>query len=196
MRRNPGLRQQKPIETTVCAIAENPSAFNNKLVRIRGHVSGNFEYSMLGGDGCSASIWFAYGADDSPPGLVAHVPGGASLGAEDFKGKRILPVPVKLVRNARFNRFERLMEARVKADAKSEKSQPDNPIFHRVTATFIGRIDGVSPEIHAFHLRRSSTDGADFLGFGQMGLFDAQLVVRSVEDNAVLDAEPPSSGSP
>src|SRR5580698_8203117 len=36
--------KQTPIETTLCAILEHPSAFNNKLVRFRGYASGNFEY--------------------------------------------------------------------------------------------------------------------------------------------------------
>ena len=37
---------------------------------------------------------------------------------------------------------------------------------------------------------------ADYLGFGQMGLFDAELVVQSVENDAVPDVEPPTSASP
>lgn len=188
--------EQKPIETTVCAVTENPAAFNNRMVRVRGHVSGNFEYSMLDGDGCTDSIWFAYGTGASPPGLVAYVPGGAIPGGEDSEGKRILPVPVKVIRNSNFDRFQRLMNARVKADALSEKSNADKFVFHRVTATFVGRIDAVSPEVHALHLKRPPVDKADFLGFGQMGLFDAQLVVQSIENDAVLDKEPPSSGSP
>ena len=70
--------QQKPIETTVCAVLENPAAFNNKMVRVHGYVSGNFEYSDMGADSCSGSIWFAYGNGEGPPGLVAHISSGAS----------------------------------------------------------------------------------------------------------------------
>jgi hypothetical protein len=86
------------------------------------------------------------------------------------------------------------MNARVKADASSIQSNSDKFVRHRVSATFIGRIDGVSSDIHVFHLKRSPLDRADFLGFGQMGLFDAQLVVKSVESDAVLDVDPTSSG--
>jgi hypothetical protein len=186
---------QEPIDTTVCAITENPAAFNNKLVRIRGHVSGNFEFSMLSGDGCSGSTWFDYGSDDSPPGLVAHVPGGATPGAEDEEGRRILPVPVSLLRDRNFHRFQRLMKARVEADKRYSKLNPGEFISHQVTATFVGRIDGVSPEIHQFHLKHSDTDRADFLGFGQMGLFDTQLIMQSVEGDAVLETERPTSSS-
>jgi len=187
--------QQKPIETTVCAIAENPAAFNNKLVRVRGHVSGNFEYSMLDGDGCSGSLWFAYGGDSAPPGLEAYVSGGAVPGAVDPDGKVILPIPVKLVQDSAFRRFQSLMTARVKADALYEKKNPGKFLFHRMTATFVGRIDGVSDEIHKYHQKKSEMDKADYLGFGQMGLFDAQLVVQSVENDAVLSVEPQQSTS-
>jgi len=180
---------QKPIETTVCAVVENPAAFNNKIVRLRGHVSGNFEYSMLSGDGCSDSLWFADGSDGAPPGLTVTIPGGSTPGAEDADGKRILPIPVKLVRNPNFDRFERLMSARVKADVRSEKIKSGGYVVHQVTATFVGRIDGVSQEIHEFHVKRSDTDRVDYLGFGHMGLFDAQFVMQSVENDAVLEKQ-------
>lgn len=183
--------RQKPIDTTVCAVLNNPAAFNNKLVRVRGYVSASAEYSELEGDGCSRSIWFAYGNGEAPLALVAYVNGGASPGAQDPEGKLILPVPVKLVQDSHFRRFQRLMKAAAKANARSEKRNADSPTFHRVAATFVGRIDGVSDDIHAFHLKRKATDKADFLGFGQMGLFDAQLVMQSVAGDAVLETLPP-----
>ncbi|MGA8408862.1 MAG: hypothetical protein WB680_16920 [Candidatus Acidiferrales bacterium] len=184
--------QQQPIDTTVCAILAHPAAFNNKMVRIHGYFFETFESSDLGSDGCSASMWFAYGNGEGPPGLVAYVNGGATPGAEDAEGKLILPIPVKLVQDASFRRFERLVKAGAKADALSEKRNPDSIDFHRVSATFIGRIDGVSDDVHAFHLKRKPTDRADFLGFGQMGLFDAQFVMQSVENDAVLETFPPT----
>jgi hypothetical protein len=48
-----------PIETTICKIMENPSAFNNKLVRVCGYVLVSFEYSMLQAEGCTDALWFA-----------------------------------------------------------------------------------------------------------------------------------------
>jgi hypothetical protein len=183
--------RQKSMDTTVCAILNQPAAFNNKMVRIHGYVSGNFEYSELGADGCSGSIWFAYGGGEGPPGLVAYVNGGARPGAEDDEGRLILAIPVKVVQDASFRRFEKLMKARVEADEQSEKENPNSYVFHRVSATFTGRIDGVSDDVHAFHLKRKDMDRADFLGFGQMGLFDAQFVLQSVERDAVLEKSPP-----
>jgi len=185
--------QQKVIEATACAILEHPGAFNNKMVRIHGYASGNFEYSNLGADGCSDELWFAYGNGDGTPGLVATVNGGARPGAEDAEGRLILPVPVKLVQDLGFRRFQELMKARAEADEQSFKENATTFTLHRVTATFIGRIDAVSDDIHAFHLKRKEMDNADFLGFGQMGLFDAQFVLQSVESGAVLEAFPPIS---
>ena len=182
--------QQTPIDTILCSVTENPFLYNNKMVRIHGQVSVSSEYSELSEEGCSGSIWFTYG-DSATPGLVAYVSGGSESGAQDSDGKRILPVPVKLVKNANFNRFQNLIRAQVRADARSASTDPNEYVFHRVTATLVGRIDGVSPDIHAFHLKRREMDRADFLGFGQMGLFDAQFVLQSVEGDAVLGASPP-----
>jgi hypothetical protein len=188
--------EQRPIDTTVCAILEHPAAFNNKMVRVRGYASGNFEYSELGADGCSHSIWLAYGNGAGPPDLVATVGGIATPGSEDDEGRKILPIPVELVEDSSFRRFQRLMRARAEADKASEKKNPDDYIFHRVTATFIGRIDGVSDGIHSFHLKRKPMDRVDYLGFGQMGLFDAQFVMQSVENDSVLEVFPPGPSTP
>ena len=106
------VAQQKSTETTVCAILEHPAAFNNKMVQIHGYVSGNFEYSDLGADGCSNEIWFAYGNGGGPPDLVATVGGMAAPGEEDDEGRLILPIPVKLVEDSNYRNFEKLMKAR------------------------------------------------------------------------------------
>jgi hypothetical protein len=185
------VAQQKPIETTVCAILEHPSSFNNKVVTIHGYASGNFEYSTLGAEGCADALWFAYGNGAGPPGLVATVGGGARPGSEDAEGKVVLPAPVNLVQDSNFQRFQKLMKARAEADAVSLKKDADPLTLYRVAATFTGRIDAVSDDVHAFHLKRKNTDRADFLGFGQMGLFDAEFVLQSVANDAVLEKSPP-----
>ena len=121
-----------------------------------------------------------------PPGLAAYISGGARPGAEDANGEYVPPIRVQLVRDSHFTKFERMMAAATSADSRAE-SNSDETVYHRVTATFVGRIDAVSPEIHAFHQKRSPADKADYLGFGQMGLYDAQLVVKSVENGATLE---------
>jgi hypothetical protein len=87
------IARQKPVDATVCAVLENPASFNNKLVRIRGHFSGNFEYSMLSGDGCKDALWFGYGGGGGPPSLAVYVGGGARPGSEDSEDKLVLPSP-------------------------------------------------------------------------------------------------------
>src|SRR6266498_2906451 len=119
------VAHQTPVETSVCAVLENPAAWNNKLVRVSGHYSGNFEYSMLSGDGCKESLWFAYGGGDGPPSLAAYVGGGARPGSEDADGKLILPVPITLMRDSKFERFEKEVKAMAKADADSYKKNAD-----------------------------------------------------------------------
>jgi hypothetical protein len=180
------VANQTAVDTTVCAVLENPAAFNNKLVRIRGKFSGNFEYSMLSADDCNGSLWFEYGDGGGPPSLAVYVSGGARPGSEDSEGKLILPVPVNVVHDAKLKRFEKQTVAMAKADADWERRHPNEFVRHCVTATFIGRIDAVSPEIHEFRKRQRADESSDFLGFGQMGLFEAQLVIRSVVDDAVL----------
>jgi hypothetical protein len=41
------VAQERPIDTTVCAIVNHPATFNNRMVRIHGDVLGNFEYSCF-----------------------------------------------------------------------------------------------------------------------------------------------------
>jgi hypothetical protein len=178
------LIPSKPINTTIAEILKDPLAFNNKLVRVRGRVSANSEYSMITDPSSEAdSIWFAFGGGSSPPGLVATVSGGSRPGSADSEGRIIPPFPVKLIRDSNFKKFNQLMITAVKA----ETSESNQDLFHGVTATFVGRIDGVSPEIRAFHLKRNSESKLDYLGFGQAGQFDAQLIVKSVENDAVLE---------
>jgi hypothetical protein len=38
----------------------------------------------------------------------------------------------------------------------------------------------------SFEKKQSAEGSSDFLGFGQMGLFEAQLVIRAVADDAML----------
>jgi hypothetical protein len=176
----PSVKQPTPIATTVCKILENPAAFNNKLVKARGYFTGNFEYSMLASESCSDAIWFALADSSGPPGLLAYVNGNGAPGERGSDGHWKKPMEVRLVRDSNFEKFENYL-------AESTKLQPGGICgrdchIYRVTATFIGRIDGVSKEVHAAHLRRPSSAPPDFKGFGQMGLFDAQIVVQSVED--------------
>lgn len=173
--------QQDLIETTVCRILEHPSAFNNRMVRVSGHASASFEYSGLTGDGCFGAIWLEYPNDELPPAVAATVPGGASSGSEDAEGRLILPVPVTLIKDRDFQQFQLLAGGGENTDRQGQWPIRAPGTLHRIQETLVGRIDAVSDDVHEFHLRRNKLDRPDYLGFGQMGLFDAQLVLQSVK---------------
>ena len=182
--------QPKPIETTVCEIMKNPSAFNNKLVRVRGHVEVSFEYSFLEDDDCSDALWFALADGSGPPGLVAIVNGEGKPGGKNSKGVAVKPLLVRLIRDSNFEKFEHYMA--VKAEGRPCVNSPFEPTptdcaVDRVTATFTGRIDSVSKQLHQAHLKRSHSGPNDGKGFGQMGMFDAELVVGLVENVLAVD---------
>jgi|GEM_PF-6370679 len=164
---------QKPVDTTICAILANPAAFNNKMVRLHGSFVGNFEYSELTDAACHGELWLQYGAST----LVASVQSTNELGSEDSEGKRILPVPVILVRDSKFERFDALVRRNTGRYGPSSDQ--------RVTATFVGRIDAVSNEVHDY-LQKQPVERRFMLGFGQGGAFEAQLTLKSVEDEATL----------
>jgi hypothetical protein len=102
------------------------------------------------------------------------------LGSEDAEGKRILPIPVSLIRDSRLERFEKL----VRMNPELMVPLIGEPVQH-VTATFVGRIDSVSPEIHEF-LKQHATEHW-FLGFGHLGGYEAELILQSVADDATVE---------
>ena len=183
--------RERLIEATVCKIFENPSLYNNKLVKVRGYVDGNFEYSFLLDERCpDASVWFAFADGSGPPQLEITVQGKGISGGRDSKGRRTPPVPVHLIKDTNFEDLMHYLAISVKGKGCAQGPPPEFPpdcTTYRVTATFTGRIDGVSKRIHKKHLSRSANDPADGLGFGHMGMFDAQIVVQSVENVVALE---------
>lgn len=181
----------EPVETTVCKIVEDPSAYNNKLVKVRGHVEAGSEYSLLVGEHCSAgAIWFVFADGSAPPQLEAFVGGDGTAGGKDSKGREIPPLQVHLIRDANYTELIRYLTLSAKGEACADGPPPVVPpdcTTYRVTATFTGRVDGVSKQIHEAHLKQSSGDQIDGKGFGHMGMFDAQIVVQSVENVIAID---------
>ena len=141
---------------------------------------------MLNGDGCKDALWFGYGGGAGPPSLAIYVLGAAKPGSEDPQGKLILPIPVILIRDLKFEQFEKQTRAMAVADTDSAQGQPGEFVSHCVTATFIGRIDAVSGQVHEFRKKQPPEHRSDGLGFGQMGLFEGQRILQSVDDDAAL----------
>jgi hypothetical protein len=173
------------IDTTLCKIANDPSAFNNKLVKIRGFVQASSETSTLNDAECPGSqIWFVFADGSFPPAVEAVVAGNANPGSRDPKGRAVAPISVQLVRDSDFVELGHhlaLSEKGATCDEGPPTSLPPDCTTYRITATFVGRVDSVSKKVHDARLRRSPRDAIDRNGFGQMGMFDAQIVVQSVE---------------
>ena len=172
-----------PIETTICKIMEKPAAFNNKLVRISGLVAVGIEYFTVSSEDCSDQIWLAYGDRSLPPGYGLMIDGARRPRAKTREGRLIPPIPITLVRDSNFEKLNALL-----SQSAQMNLLPENFLRRqRVRATLIGRIDGVSKEIHEAHRKRSPSSKPDFKGFGQIDLFDAQLVIQQVESGAVIE---------
>jgi|HubBroStandDraft_6_1064221.scaffolds.fasta_scaffold51474_2 hypothetical protein len=77
--------QQGPLETSVCKISAEPSAYNNKLVKVRGTVQASSEYSLLADEHCPGKeIWFVFADGSVPPQVEAFIPGNGIAGGSDF----------------------------------------------------------------------------------------------------------------
>ncbi len=191
--------QPGPVETTVCKVLGNPSAYNNRLVKVRGWVSASSEYSLLVDERCDADpMWLAFADGSAPSQLEAILNGTGTAGGKNSKGRQIPPIPVHLIKDANYMQLMHYLalSAKGKACADEPLAFPPDCTTYRVAATFTGRVDGVSNQIHETHRKRSSADQIDGKGFGHMGMFDAQLVVQSVENvGAVAEFEIPESAS-
>ena len=75
-------------------------------------------------------------------------------------------MPVVLVRDSKFERFDALVRMNTGRYGPSSDQ--------RVTATFVGRIDAVSNEVHDY-LQKQPVQRRIMLGFGQMGSFEASF---------------------
>ena len=192
--------QPEPVETTVCKVLGDPFGYNNRLVKVRGWVSASSEYSLLVDERCDTDpMWLAFADGSAPPQLEAIVNGTGTAGSRDSKGRRIPPIPVHLIKDANYLQLMHWLALSAKGKAWADGPPlafPPDCTTYRVAATFTGRVDGVSNQIHETHRKRFSADQIDGKGFGHMGMFDAQIVVQSVENvGAVAEFEIPESAS-
>jgi hypothetical protein len=187
----PEKPSQAPMVTTVCKFADNPGSYNNKLVEVRGYLRTSSEYSLLLDEHCSEKmIWFSLADSAALPGLEATVSGRGKPGGKNAQGQPAPLIPMRLVRDSSFEQLHHYLDISAKAEACANGPPPAFPpdcTVCRVTATFTGRVDGVSKAIHEAHLKRSNSDGVDGKGFGHTGMFDAQIVVRSVANVSAVD---------
>src|ERR1700722_13383999 len=89
-----------PIETSVCKIVNEPSTYNNRLVKVRGYVRANFEYSVLLNETRPHNgIWFVFADGSVPPELAVTVTGKGASGSRDSRGRVTSPIPVGLAKD-------------------------------------------------------------------------------------------------
>jgi hypothetical protein len=152
--------QTAPINATVCEVIQNPAAFDNKAVRLRATLAGNFEISSIrdpAREDCG-SMWFVY-AGSGPTASV-------SLNVLTPESQR--PV-VHLQRDKAFRHFEQMVAA--KMYARNRKTICMDCHRYEVTATMTGLVEYAGPN----------------KGFGHLNGFSVQFVLRSIEATSVKD---------
>ena len=130
-------RAQIPVETSVCKIVDDPSAFNNKLVKVRGYVKASLEYSVLLDERCPDNgIWFALADSSGPPGLVIVSRGNGTPGSKDSRGRVTPPIAVRFIRDSNFEELEHYLAISTKGE-----SCADGPLLHfRLTVLLIASL--------------------------------------------------------
>jgi len=164
------------VDTTVCDILKNPVSFNGKMVRIKGTASAGFDQFVVKDVSCAQdvnAIWLAYPekskAKAGPAAIVEMQP------ARNFSGAVVATArtPVTLDKSADFKNFDSLL---------SQVHDHGNGLCigcnrYEVSATLVGRIDGVASAAIA----RDATGRITGLGgFGNMNAYPARLVLQSV----------------
>src|ERR1700723_1856799 len=129
---------QASIETSVCKIGNEPSTYNNRLVKVRGYVQANFEYSVLLDETCPDNgIWFAFADGSGPPELAATVTGKGNPGERDHRGRVTALLPVRLVRDSNLEELLHYWSISAKGEVCAEGPPPaalPDCTTYRVTA--------------------------------------------------------------
>jgi len=163
------------LDATVCEVLKNPTALDGKIVRIKATVSAGFDSFVLIGDDCGQhvnGIWLSY-----PEGTKAKSGPAAMLQlqpASNFAGTAAAAVraSVTLDRNKDFKQFDSLLSTPAKAG-----NDCLGCTRYQVSATLIGRLDGVTPQ-----LLRENGKIVRIAGFGNLNAYGARLVLQSVSD--------------
>jgi hypothetical protein len=167
------------VDTTVCEILKNPQSFNGKIVRVKASAVAAFDQFVVKGGDCGVKVndlWLSY-----PEGIKAKA-GPAMMvrvqPARNFAGEiaAIQRTPVELDKNNKdFKQFDSLLAA----NYNKSGGMCLGCNRYEVTATLVGRLDGVESAT----LRRNDAGKiTGFGGFGHMNAYSARLVLQSVSD--------------
>ena len=165
------------VNTTVCAILKDPASFNGKTVQIKGLVMAGFDQFEITDKGCGVqvnAIWLDY--PEGTHGKAGPVALLQLQPARNFAGTVQPPpqTPAKLDKNASFKSFDSLLSTVHKINGMCLGCNR-----YAVTATLVGRLDGVAKA----DVRRDK-DGkiTSIAGFGNLNGYHARLVLESVSD--------------
>jgi hypothetical protein len=174
-----GLHAQA-VDTTVCAIVKNPKSFDGKIVRIKGTViAGLDQFLVKDAEPCGFpvdGIWLEY-----PAGTKGKAGAAAVVriqAAHNFAGTYTAPTRTAVTldnKNKDFKQFDSLMSQTPKKMA----GMCLGCARYSVTATLVGRLDGVESAALQ-HDKAGKIIG--FGGFGNMNAYPARLVLQSVSD--------------
>ena len=152
-------KSEKPIETTICEIIENPETFDGKFVRLRANVLSGFEVFAIADPALDCeSISLSY-------------PGGGPAASTTFglATPRINRPRVTLRSDREFKKLEKLRSAEMHPRSRGSICM-DCKRYH-VMATLVGRVDVAS---------RGT-------GFGHLNAHRARFVLQSVVDVTAID---------
>ena len=167
-------------DTTVCDVLKSPQSFDGKIVRVKGTVVASFDQFAIHDADCGLdvnSIWISYPQSTKgkagPAAMVAVEPahnyGGTAAAAR---------TPVTLDKSKDFKQFDNLLSQQHTKGIGLCLGCMQN----QVTATLVGRLDGVA-HTELKHDASGKLTGTG--GFGNLNGYPARLVLQSVSDVAV-----------
>jgi hypothetical protein len=163
------------VDTTVCEILKNPVSFNGKIVKITGTVAAGFDQFVIKGADCGQkvdAIWLSYPegtkAKAGPAAILELQPAKNFTGAVAAAEQR---AAVTLEKSKDFKQFDTALSTPFKGDGICLGCGR-----YTVTATLIGRLDGVKAGIQ----RDKAGKITAISGFGNMNAYSARLVLQSI----------------
>lgn len=165
------------VDASVCDVLANPQSFDGKTVRVKGTVSAGFDEFVLKDATCNQNvnaIWLAY-----PPGTKGKAGPAAFVQLQLARNNPAATVnasrsPVKIDKNKEFKQFDSLLSTAYKSGGMCLGCTR-----YAVTATLVGRLDGVA---EAGLARDAVGKVVSANGFGNLNLYRARLVLQSVAD--------------
>lgn len=165
------------VDVTTCEILANPSSFDGKTVRVKGTVSAGFDEFVLKDAACNQplnAIWLAYPEGTkgkAGPAAFVQLQLGRNNPAAGTTANRS---PVKIDKNKEFKQFDSLLSTPYKSGGMCLGCTR-----YTVTATLVGRLDGVK---EAGVARDSAGKFVNANGFGNLNLYRARLVLQTIAD--------------